>query len=67
MRKIISIVAIVAMFSISTAYAGTAKKPHTSQQNRMKACAAQYHEKKIAKSEYRKFMTQCLKTKKTSK
>ncbi len=36
--------------------------PVTPQQNRMKTCAAQYHQKNIAKSEYRKFMSECLKT-----
>jgi hypothetical protein len=33
----------------------------TPQRLRMKACAAQYHHKNIAKSEYRKFMGECMK------
>ncbi|MDD3371364.1 MAG: PsiF family protein [Alphaproteobacteria bacterium] len=37
------------------------QRKHSAQQNRMKDCAAQYHEKNIAKSEYRNFMAECLK------
>lgn len=39
----------------------TAPHKATPQQNRMKACAARYHAEKIAKSDYRKFMSKCLK------
>ena len=32
-----------------------------SQPSKMKLCATQYHQQKIAKSQYRSFMSQCLK------
>jgi len=37
-------------------------QPPSVQQSRMKACAAQYHQQKLAKSQYKSFMSQCLKT-----
>lgn len=58
--------AAFALFCASPALAATAKKTPTAQQNRMKECAAQYHQKKIAKHEYRNFMKVCLKKHKTS-
>ncbi len=39
----------------------------TPQQNRMKSCAAQYHQKNIAKSQYHAFMSNCLKNPSTAK
>ncbi len=62
MKKVfICCVMLVALLGASASHAAAPKKM-TAQQNRMKMCAVQYHEKKIPKHDYRKFMSQCLRT-----
>jgi hypothetical protein len=66
MKKFLALSALV--FSLSAApvfaeapatVAAPAKTSHQTQ--KMSSCAAEYHQKNLAKSEYRKFMTACLK------
>jgi len=45
----------------TTSAATTPTPAATAQQNKMKTCAAQYHAKNIPKSQYRTFMSGCLK------
>ncbi|MDR3424991.1 MAG: PsiF family protein [Alphaproteobacteria bacterium] len=52
--------AFAVLFSAGYAPAASAAAP-APQQNRMKTCATEYHEKKIPKSLYHKFMSNCLK------
>jgi hypothetical protein len=60
MKKAAVLLAAVALMVAGQASATEGKKVRTPQQNRMKACAVQYHQKKIAKSQYRNFMKVCL-------
>ena len=59
-KHVLLLAALAVLCGASQSHAATA--PATPQQNRMKTCAAQYHQKNIAKAEYHKFMSQCLKT-----
>jgi len=60
-KGLICFVVLLSLCLSSGPAAAAAKtKKMTAQQNRMKACAVQYHEKKIPKHDYRKFMSQCL-------
>ena len=65
MKKILlylaAFAAIVAATPAGATTPGTAATA-TNQQNRMKTCAAQYHQKKLPKSQYKTFMNGCLKT-----
>ena len=61
-KLVLSFAVVTLLFCAPAAYAAEGKKPLSSQQNRMKTCAAQYRQKKMAKSEYRNFMKQCLRT-----
>lgn len=62
MKKLLLVASVLALIA-APAWSETspAHKPLKPQNVRMKACAVQYHEKKIAKSQYRAFMKQCLK------
>ncbi len=59
--------ALAFLISAGSAQAADSSKSATHQQNRMKSCAAQYHQKHIAKAQYHSFMSSCLKTSKASK
>jgi membrane-bound lytic murein transglycosylase B len=69
MKKIfLSLAALVLLVTSGAAQAATAPatatspaKPLSAQNSRMKDCAAKYHAKGIAKSQYRAFMSGCLK------
>ena len=65
-KTILFLTALAVIGFAGQAQAATATKAATPQQNRMKTCAAEYHQKNIAKSQYRSFMSQCLKSKKAS-
>ena len=66
MKKTILFLAAFAVIGYAgQAQAAAATKAASPQQNRMKTCAAEYHQKNIAKSQYRAFMSKCLKTAKT--
>ena len=60
----LAVALMAAPCAAATATAASAgdSKPATQQQSRMKSCAAEYHAKKIAKAQYRSFMSQCLRT-----
>jgi hypothetical protein len=60
MKKVVLLTA--GLFLVCAASAEAAGTVQTAQQTRMKTCAAEYHQKKIAKSQYHAFMSQCLKT-----
>ncbi len=60
-KRIFCLTMLLSLCLAGAPVAAAAKtKKVTAQQNRMKACAVQYHEKKIPKHDYRKFMSQCL-------
>jgi len=64
MEKITALLIVLATFCCAHDGYATAPAPiatETPQQHRIGTCAAQYHQKKIDKSQYHQFMTQCLK------
>lgn len=66
MKKLIALTLLALGLIAAPAMAETAAAPApvaktNTQQEKMKACAAEYHQKGIAKSEHRKFMSACLK------
>ncbi|MEJ0063885.1 MAG: hypothetical protein WDO70_12045 [Alphaproteobacteria bacterium] len=70
MKKILAVAALAAIFAMPafaadpmapSAPKAPSVKPVSAQAGKMKACVAEYHEKKIAKPEYRKFIGTCLK------
>ena len=65
MKKIVLFLAALAVLGCAGQAQAATTKAATPQQNRMKVCAAEYHQKNIAKSQYRAFMSKCLKTAKT--
>ena len=62
MKKHILFLAALAFIGCAGQAHAATTKASTPQQNRMKTCAAEYHQKNIAKSQYRSFMSKCLKT-----
>jgi hypothetical protein len=58
-RKMLTLAAILAVCA-APAFAADAAKP-SAQGEKMKACAQEYHAKNLAKSQYRTFMSTCLK------
>ena len=60
-------VSTIAATTASATTTATPAAPMSAQNNRMKDCAAQYHKQGIAKSQYRAFMSQCLKKDGSSK
>jgi hypothetical protein len=66
MKKIVLFLAVLAVLSGAGQAQAATTKAATPQQNRMKTCAAEYHKQNIAKSQYRAFMSKCLKTSKTA-
>jgi len=64
MKRGIVVIVISAVLCTGQVHAATAPTPAkttTSQQDRVKGCAAQYHQKNITRSQYRNFMSGCLK------
>ncbi len=63
MKKLLAYVMLAFALVAAPAMAETAPaaKAANPQQGKMKECAAEYHQKGLAKSEYRKFMSACLK------
>jgi hypothetical protein len=62
MKKILLGLAVLAAIGYAIpANAATATSTAPAQQSRMKACAAQYHQKNLPKSQYKTFMSGCLK------
>ena len=59
-KTLLFLTALIALVCAGQAQAAATTKA-SPQQNRMKSCAAQYHQKNIAKSQYRSFMSKCLK------
>lgn len=66
MKKFLALSALILSFAATPVFAeapvaapASAKTSHQTQ--KMSSCAAEYHQKNLAKSEYRKFMTACLK------
>ena len=60
-KQILCLASLLMLVGAGQAHAAQTDKAPTAQQNRMKTCAAQDHEKKIAKSQYHAFMSKCLK------
>lgn len=60
MRKMLTLAAILAVCT-APAFAAEAVKKTSAQGEKMKACAQEYHAKNMAKSQYKVFMSTCLK------
>lgn len=60
MRKLLTLAAILAVCAAPAFAAEAVKKPNA-QGEKMKACAQEYHAKNLAKSQYKVFMSTCLK------
>jgi hypothetical protein len=68
MKKIVLCLAtLAALCCTGQVQAAAPSTTATPQQSRMKTCAAEYHQKKIAKADYHNFMSKCLKTTPTAK
>jgi hypothetical protein len=61
MKKLLLTLAVICTMAMPAMAADATTKATSAQGNKMKACAAEYHEKKIPKSEYKSFMSSCLK------
>lgn len=65
-KTVLLLAAFAALCVAGQAQAATtpaSPKPPSAQQSRMKSCAADYHKKSIPKSQYKGFMSACLKSK----